>query len=133
MCCSWNYWLIWVLEWKCFLGNVTIMYTVKALQRIYTPSLTLSSLFLLKRLLLKEYWQLWSLQEIAIITMTIIRICIKKSKLATTSILKQVDESNRNSPDLTCSSIVFFIWWHSSYPIQTSTEDLCHQQFVNIV
>ena len=27
----------------------------------------------------------------------------------------------------------FFIWWHSSYSIQTAMEDLCHEKFVNIV
>ena len=39
---------------KMFLGKVTIMYTVKALRRGYTPPLILSRLFLLKKLPLKE-------------------------------------------------------------------------------
>ena len=41
--------------------------------------------------------------------MTIKCICMNKSKLATTSTFKYVGESNRSSPDLTYSSIVFHL------------------------
>ena len=106
----------------------------KALQRSYISSLTLSRLFPLKTLLLKESINYYDhFKKCPTITMTIIHIWMKKSKLATTFIFKLVGESNRKSPDLIYSSIVFFIWWHSSYSIQTSMEDLCHQKFVNIV
>ena len=88
VCCCWSYWLIWVLEWKCFLRNITIMYTVKVLQRSYDSSLTLSRLFLLKPYIQRIYWILSSLQEMAIITVTIICICMKKNKLAKTSTFK---------------------------------------------
>ena len=39
----------WVLEWKDFLGNVTIMYTVKALRKSYGPPVTLRRLFQFKK------------------------------------------------------------------------------------
>ena len=67
------------------------MYTIKALRRNYNPPLT-PPLFPLKKTSVKRiYWLLWSLREMAIITMTI--ICISK----------KVSESNRVSPDLTYS------------------------------
>ena len=123
MCCSWSYWLIWVLEWKFFLGNVTVMYTVKALQRSYNPSLTLSRLLLWKTYVKRIYWILSSLQEMAIITMTIKCICMKKANWLKHPLL------SRRVSQIAYSSIAFIIWWLSSSSIQTSMEDLCHQQF----
>ena len=66
------------LRMKMFSRKCNIMYTVKALHRIYFPSLTLSRLFLLKLYVKRIYWILWSLQEMAIITMNIMHIWWKK-------------------------------------------------------
>ena len=98
------------------------MCTVKALQRSYTALLTLSRQFPLKKTFVKRiYWLLWSLQEMNIITMTIMCICTKKANWLWYPFLSRWY--------ILYNKHCFSIWWHSSYSIHTSIEDLCQQQF----
>ena len=102
LCCSWKYWLIWVLEQKFFLGNVTILYKVKALQTRSTPPLALSSLFLLRKILFKVLFEKHSSQSITLVAL--------KSSWCSSKVYVHGEEVQPSGSSL-CKAKMNLFWW----------------------